>query len=1017
MQPLLPFALRLATLNLGLGLLVLRVWAEAAPMAPPEARTLPADHMVQRWQTDEGLPQSSITTIAQTEDGYLWLGTFQGLARFDGKRFVVFDAGNTPELRSSRIVDLYVDRQNTLWIRSEFGDLTRLDHGRFVNVASAFATGRQAETMPPQSLRDGARILGEDAAGTFWVRSGADCLAWREGKFVKDDSVHELESSTVEALAGGSPIFWDGDGRRTVWLSRASRSADELPHVFRVGHAPLDRLWARSLEGMAKIQNGRCLRHVPFPAVVLFGGVLCEDRKGYLWAAVLGEGLYEFGPGESVRRIKSPDGSDFAGVRCAFEDREGNLWVGTEGVGLMRLRPRTFANFGPPEGVATPLVKSVMEDATGTTWILSGSQVSLLTNGQTSVANPPGLAVPNVWCGFVDRAGTVWLGGYASGLYRYDHSRLERVTLPGGEKDWVVTALFEDHLGALWAGGNNLIRVENSRMEHFGLPDPFHGLTVRAIAEDQLGRMYFGLQRNGLLRLDRGPAGPKWTHFGPAEGFALDSLTALFVDASGTLWIGNMEGGLSRFKDGRLFVFPERVGLPRNVFSIVEDATGAFWFGSSHGVYRVLRRNLEEFASGQRDGIEPIQYTRAEGLGSTECAGGFQPAVWKTREGNLWFPTINGASVVDPKTLPFNPQPPPIVIEEVVADSIKVGALDHAGNLAAANVETPAGVRRVEIHYTALSFTAPEKVRFRYRLEGLDPHWTDAGHRREAYFQGLAPGTYQFQVTACNNDGVWNETGARLRLVVLPLYWQTWWFQALVAAGLAATLAAVARHLALRKVRRRMEMLERQHALDGERARIAKDMHDDLGSSLTRISMLGEIAEAQLDQPDQARASVRQISDTSRSVVRTMDEILWALNPKNDTLENLATFICQFAREHLALGNIQCRLDLPVALPDFPLNSEVRHNLLLAVKETLNNVLKHSAASEVKLSVTCLGRLLEITISDNGKGFLPGNVTAGDGLANLPARLRAIGGECALNSAPGHGTTVRIRLPLHHSGA
>ena len=339
----------------------------------------------------------------------------------------------------------------------------------------------------------------------------------------------------------------------------------------------------------------------------------------------------------------------------------------------------------------------------------------------------------------------------------------------------------------------------------------------------------------------------------------------------------------------------------------------------------------------------------------------------KRRTGGLWFPTAKGLVAVDPAGVRINPLPPPVRIEEMRVDDKKFADGNAAGPL-----KIPPGRHRIEFEYTGLSFVAPEKVRFKCRLNNLETEWADVGTKRVATYNYIPPGNYSFQVTACNNDGVWNETGASLKFEVLPYFWQTTWFR--VLGGLATVLAAggAVWFDTRRRMRRRLERAERQRDIERERSRIARDIHDDLGAQLTRITMMSESARGELANPGRAAAGLEKIYDTARELTRSMDEIVWAVNPRHDTLEGLAAYLEKFAQDWLAGVGIRCRLDLPLQFPEWRLTSEMRHNVFLAFKEALHNAVKHSAASEVLIRLTAGEKSFELAVEDNGRGFAVG---------------------------------------------
>ena len=383
--------------------------------------------------------------------------------------------------------------------------------------------------------------------------------------------------------------------------------------------------------------------------------------------------------------------------------------------------------------------------------------------------------------------------------------------------------------------------------------------------------------------------------------------------------------------------------------------------------------------------------------------------------------------MIDPVNVSINRKKPPVVIEELLVDSKSVER-DARGTRASQSsgapvFEIPAGRQRFEVRYTALSYAAPEKVRFQYRLEGLERDWVEAGTRRVAEYSYLPPGHYTFRVIACNNDEVWNETGASLAFAVLPAYYQTWWFRSSAVLAGAAAVGFGVLSVSRRRVRARVEQLERQRAIERERARIARDIHDDLGASLTRITMLSQTVHSELEGQPQAAADVDRIYGTARELTRAMDEIVWAVNPKHDTLDSLVTYLGRFAQNFLSTAGIRCRLDVPLHLPAWTVTAEIRHNVFLALKEALHNVVKHAHASEVRISLDLLADGFVLLVADNGCGFdLNGGprpsspdaarLSSGYGLSNMRKRLEEIGGRCDWDTAPGEGTRLKLQVTI-----
>jgi signal transduction histidine kinase len=396
-------------------------------------------------------------------------------------------------------------------------------------------------------------------------------------------------------------------------------------------------------------------------------------------------------------------------------------------------------------------------------------------------------------------------------------------------------------------------------------------------------------------------------------------------------------------------------------------------------------------------------------MDSLECTGGFHPAGLKSSDGKLWFSTVKGLVMVDPANITVNERAPSVAIEEMLVD----GRAHAPVSTRESPLRIGPGVQRVEFRFAALSLVAPERNRFKYRLEGLDSGWVEADAQRVAAYPRLPPSRYRFRVIACNNDGVWNTTGATLAFVVLPAFWQTWWFMGTMGALILGGGGWAVRYASVRRLRSKLRLLEEKHALEKERTRIAQDIHDELGASLTRITLLTELGQKHRGQPEEVNADLGRISATAREAVRAMDAIVWAVNPQNDSLDHFANYVSQFAEEFLRPTSIRARLDVPVELPDRPLPTEGRHQLLMAVKESLNNVVRHSGATEAWMRLAVEGDELKLAIEDNGRGLPGGTPASGqDGLINIRARMERVGGRVAVESSPGKGTAVRLTLPL-----
>jgi signal transduction histidine kinase len=576
--------------------------------------------------------------------------------------------------------------------------------------------------------------------------------------------------------------------------------------------------------------------------------------------------------------------------------------------------------------------------------------------------------------------------------------------------------------GELWREVDGAWRVQTNFTQS-------HPIT--AIVSDKAGGVWVGTDGGGLLRLQ----GEGYLRISKHGGLLSDFIRTLYLDQQGTLWIGTAGAGLSRWRDGHLKTFTTREGLPDNTISqILEDGIGRLWLGSNRGIACVRKDELEQLAWGKAPALYPQVYGKAEGMLSEECTGGFFPAGLKTKSRLLWFSTLKGIVVADPRPKAADVPAPAVLLEEMLVDGEQVGGQrsevrgrrsevgDQDSGL---SVRIPPGQHRLEFHYTGLSFSAPDRVRFRYRLEPLDPDWVEAGTRRTAFYGYVPPGPYAFHVSACTSDGRWNEHAATIGLTVLPHFWQSRWFLGIGALGLLAAVGGAVRIFEKRRHQLQFKRLEQEHALERERARIAQDLHDDLGSSLTRISLLSDLLKSDKDNPSQVATHADKISQSAGQTVRALEEIVWALRPGSDSLQSLVEYIAHFANEMFEDDPTRCRLDLPHDLPTRVLPPEMRHNIFLIVKEALTNALKHAGAKEVRVQAKASSNWLEITIEDDGRGFDVAQDTElrtqdsaprrRHGLGNMRERAAAMRGTLKVQSIPHQGTsvTLRVNFPPH----
>ena len=523
------------------------------------------------------------------------------------------------------------------------------------------------------------------------------------------------------------------------------------------------------------------------------------------------------------------------------------------------------------------------------------------------------------------------------------------------------------------------------------------------------GAIWVGTDGNGLFRLNATTS----AHFHARNGLQSDIVRTLHRDNDGTLWIGTAGGGLALWRNGQIASFATQQGLPENTVSqILEDDAGRLWLGGDRGIACVNKGDFSATPT-KLTGF-PYLYGLSDGMATEECSTGFFPAGLKVKSGLLWFSTRKGVVVADPSLLPTNSVVPAVLLEDVLVDDKPAPGLKNGAQLETTLV-IPAGKHRIELQYTSINFESPERVRFRYWLEGVDPKWVEAGALRSAFYNYVPPGGHRFRVAANNGGEAWSELQTTLTLSVSRHFWQRWWVIALAAIALLGTVAGSVRIVEKRKAQRRLRRMEQERALEQERHRIAQDLHDEMGAKLCRISFLSEHAQRDDGAPGEVRNQINTIADASRELLHTLDEIVWAVNPHNDTLEHVASYINQYAQNYFHNTGIACELDMPDQFDPHPISSQARHHLFLAVQEAFTNILKHSGATRARVAMTRVGSHFEIRVEDNGKGLNSAtqSSTSADGLRNMRERLEAVGGQCYIDSTSDGGTKIRFALPLN----
>lgn len=985
-------------------------------------KTALPEFLLRSWDSGDGLPAARVQAIAQTDDGYLWAATSRGLARFDGVRFVVLTTNNTPELGDNRITSLLASQTGDLWVGTEGGFLSRCRGGMFERIS--LGEGQRGNQV---------NALAEDHEAAFWIGTrGAGLARWRQGHC----DWFRVAGQTNTADCDVTKIITDQQGR--LWaianeklaayengswkVSTAASASGELQVV---GLAPArdggvwvatcasQNLSGRGTELFKLNQAGWTNQLAPYPwpqdTVYSRTARVMEDRIGRLWVATIGAGIFVWTEGTGWQPLTAPGQSSLAECSSLAEGKEGTLWAGTTDFLLFQIRSRPVTTLHLPVPANQNIVLAACGQRDGGVMAgTDGNGAYCYRRGSFSeVAFDPGPdnLQSHVGVFYEDRQTNFWAGTWA-GLYRLEDGRFRRFTAVPALAN-VVLALREDSRGNLWAGtGAGVVRFGPDGTNLFARGAGIDHFYIRAIEEDVTGQIWVAITDRGLYQ----KSGARFEHYGAGQWAGESRIRGLHADPDGALWITTDNRGLARLKDGKFMTWTVDDGLPSdNLISVTEDASGNLWFSSANGIFGCPKSRLAAYQPGVSPPLLFWQLAPSEGLDTRRCSGAGQPAVAQSSDGRFWFPNWHALAVFDPtqvqRSLAIHPFPP--LIEETLVDGVV--QMPDASNA----LRVRSTVKSLEFHYTSPTLQAPDRLQFRYRLMGWDADWVDARSRRVAYYTHLPVGEYDFQVMAGGPDGVWQESRQKLQLAVVPRFWERRWVQVLAALGFLAGLVAAVWSVSRRRMRWRLAVLERHRALDAERSRIARDMHDEIGARLTQISLVSALVDSSAEDAAEVRTQNRKISGAARNLTRSLDEIVWAVRPQNDNLQSLVDYLDGSLRDLCEGSPLRYWFSGPPVVPAVEVPANVRHNVLLACSEVVNNALKYSRGSEVRVRLQIETRTLQIEIADNGQGFdVPKGEAKRSGLIHIRQRLEEIGGNCMCQSAPGQGTQFAFSVPI-----
>jgi signal transduction histidine kinase/ligand-binding sensor domain-containing protein len=940
------------------------------------------------WTVREGFFKGAVQAIAQTPDGYLWLGTEFGLLRFDGARTTPWEPPAGQRRPSSFVSKLLVSRDGRLWIGTNEG----------------LASWKDGKLTPyPELAGLFVESLLEDREGTIWV-----------GAFgVPTGRLCAIQSSETRCYGedgrfGSVVVSVHEDSRGTLWAGAAAGLWRWKPGPPQLYPMP-DIMYAMTEDengallismrgGIRQLIDGKVEAHpVPGAGRQFNPTRLLRDRNGGLWIGTSDSGLVHVHRGRADLFTQS-DGLSGDHISSFFEDREGDIWVATTN-GLDRFRDFAIPTISVKQGLSNDGVLSVLAATDGSIWLGTLDGFNRWKDGRVTIYRKGSSGLPgNVHSLFQDESGRIWVSTF-SGVAYFENGRFIPVSgVPGG----IVHAIAGDRAGNLWIGNQDhgLLHllgekvVEQIPWANLGTKD----IATTLLSDTVQGGLWIGFFQGGLEYFKDGQVRASYS---TADGLGQGRVAGLQLDGDGTLWAVT-EGGLSRLKNGRIATLTARNGLPcESAQWVMEDGDHAFWLGTACGLVRILRPELDAWVADPKRTIRTTVFDSSDGVRSHALPSGYNPGVAKSADGKIWFLPLEGVSVIDPRHLPFNQLPPPVRIEQITADRKTYEA--------SSNLRLPPLVRDLELDYTALSLVEPEKNRFRVKLEGYDRDWQDVGNRRQAFYTSLPPRNYRFRVMASNNSGVWSENTAFFDFQIAPAYYQTGWFQTLFAAAFLALLWGLYRYR-LHQIAR--EFSVRLEERVGERTRIARDLHDTLLQSFQGLMLHLQVVDDLLPE-GKARLELEKTLDRADAAIAEGRTAVYDLRSSATTTNDLAQAV-QAVGNELAAPNGAATFRLVVEGPARELHPIIRDEIYRIAREALRNAFSHARAHHIETELIYADRQFQLRIRDDGQGIAPEFLEEGRaghyGLPGMRERAKQIGAKLTIWSGGGAGTEIELNL-------
>lgn len=950
-------------------------------------------YVLQQWKVEDGLPQSTVRCITQTHDGYLWVGTWSGLVRFDGVQMKSFTTGNTSALQTQNIMSLYTDKKGMLWIGTDGGGLVQYSHGSFHHFDS---------TNGIQALR--ILSINEDSAGRMWFATELGIYVYNGKKFLHYSEVHGLPFTYANQVApfcnGKMYLGFVNNGCVAHLDSNDSIVVDEKFSTggYTVAVDDSGTIWygARG-RGFVKRKKEKEFINHRFADVHPTETYLLRNNEKWL----ITQDNISIITDSSITLLNGIENIEFSGITVVFQDREGNIWLGKEGDGLILLRAKKIETRSKQNGFPSDMIMSGVQDQTGKIWIGTWDEGLLCAKSNAEHFSKIHLAknAYNMYALNTSSDGTLWVGTWANGLFSIKNGTVQRLAKSIVEQYTSVVSIDEDTKQRLWVGTahEGAVCFDGDSVKVWNTQSGMSGNRINNILCARNGDTWISVSSSGVNRITNGMLNVYKKGSGLNDNFA----SPMYEDDEGSIWIGT-NNGLNRWKNGMFSYVTEQQGLfDGAIAEIIQDNEGNFWIGAIHGIYRVTKKELNDAADGKISSVTCLTFGKEDGMLNEETGGGGANRCWKTTDGKLWFSTSKGVVIIDPKTITTNEIPPTVMFQTVQVENIPVQISD--------TIVLQPNNEKLELEFSGINFSAPKKIRFHYKLEGFNPKWYDVGTKRFVQYTNLAPGEYTFQLKAQNNSGVWSSNQASLHIVVLPKYYETWWFRVmLVVMFLSIGLAAYRIRIRQLEKEKKEQINFSRKLIDSqetERKRIATELHDSLGQNLLIIKNKLLMALQSMSNTHASTIHIEEVSDVVSSTIEEVRSISHNLRPHQlDQLGITKTLraIVRQAKESTSIEITSEIMDI-----DSTLSPEEEINLFRIVQESFNNIIKHAQAEKANLVVFRTGKIISVTIADNGKGI---SSPAGFGISGMQERAKMFGWNFNVVSDNQTGTIITLTI-------